>query len=554
MQARMTVVATFLATSFAILATLSTARSDDWSDCQSPDADAAIAGCTRYLARPGRSASQRAVALTVRGDAWRRKNDFERALTDQTEAIRLNPKEPHLYSNRGVTLRSKGDHDLALADYAEAIKRSPKNAWFYNNRGITYREKNDLALALIDLEDAVRLDGKQTTFLLNRATILREMGDLDRSLEDLNRAIKLDPKNPALLSARGFVYRAKGDLDRAIADSDAAIRIAPRFAVPYVNRGLSYESHGDLARAQSDFRLAVALPPDFHIKKSGEFNAIVDGRREQQMARVRLALLSNPDDTRPSTPAAPAGRATPGRRIAIVIGNGAYAHVPVLPNPINDARAITKHLRTLGFEVTEGTNLDKRGMKRMSDGFLRDAATARVALMFYAGHGVQIDGRNYLVPVDASFTAGGEITGDMVEVDTMMTGLDDQIRTNIVVLDACRDNPMAQKTAANTAGATRSLAIRSGLAATSGLGKGATLGAGTLLVFATAPGQVALDGEGDNSPFSAALSRHIGTPGLEVQQMLTRVRAEVVAATSSKQVPWSNSSLLGDVYLASRRP
>jgi uncharacterized caspase-like protein len=134
----------------------------------------------------------------------------------------------------------------------------------------------------------------------------------------------------------------------------------------------------------------------------------------------------------------------------------------------------------------------------------------------------------------------------------MLAGLDDQIRTNIVILDACRNNPVAPPAA--VAQASRSVTVRSGLAAPSGLGKGATTGAGTLLAFATAPGQVALDGDGDNSPFSFALARHMGTPGLEVQQMLTRVRAEVVAATGSKQVPWSNSSLLGEVYLVGGKP
>jgi uncharacterized caspase-like protein len=131
-----------------------------------------------------------------------------------------------------------------------------------------------------------------------------------------------------------------------------------------------------------------------------------------------------------------------------------------------------------------------------------------------------------------------------------MAGLDDQLRTNIFILDACRNNPMAPQVAA--AGTGRAIEAGVGLAAPTSLGSGSTLGAGTLIAFATAPGKVALDGEGANSPFSAALSRHIGTPGLEVQQMLTRVRAEVVAATRNQQVPWSNSSLLGEVSLAEK--
>ena len=137
-------------------------------------------------------------------------------------------------------------------------------------------------------------------------------------------------------------------------------------------------------------------------------------------------------------------------------------------------------------------------------------------------------------------------------MDTILAGLDDQVRTNILIFDACRNNPMAPRTT-TSAEPVRSMEAGSGLAAPTAPSSGATLGAGTLIAFATAPGQVALDGEGANSPFSAALSRHIGTPGLEVQQMLTRVRAEVVAATKGKQVPWSNSSLLGEVYLAAVR-
>jgi len=128
------------------------------------------------------------------------------------------------------------------------------------------------------------------------------------------------------------------------------------------------------------------------------------------------------------------------------------------------------------------------------------------------------------VPVDVQLTPGGNLTAAMTDMDTILAGLDDQVRTNILIFDACRTNPMAPQVA--TAEPSRAIGTGSGLAAPTSLGSGATRGAGTLIAFATAPGQVALDGEGSNSPFSAALSRHIGTPGLEVQQMLTRVRAE----------------------------
>jgi uncharacterized caspase-like protein len=255
---------------------------------------------------------------------------------------------------------------------------------------------------------------------------------------------------------------------------------------------------------------------------------------------------SEPESAPPPT----AESAVAGQRVALVIGNGTYAYVKALPNPTNDARAIAKSLRDIGFTVSEGIDLDRAMMQKMTRDFLRDAARAQIAVVYYAGHGLQIDGRNYLVPVDMKLQAGGNVTEAMIDMDTILAGLDDQVRTNILIFDACRNNPMAQRT--TSAEPIRSIEAVSGLAAPTAPSSGATLGAGTLIAFATAPGQVALDGEGANSPFSAALSRHIGTPGIEVQQMLTRVRAEVVAATKAKQVPWSNSSLLGEVYLAAK--
>ena len=234
-----------------------------------------------------------------------------------------------------------------------------------------------------------------------------------------------------------------------------------------------------------------------------------------------------------------------------MVGNGAYVHAPQLLNPINDARVIAGNLRDMGFEVSDGIDLNRAAMTSLIADFLRAAATANIAVLFYAGHGVQIDGENFLLPIDVKFNGVSDLMSELTNVGAILAGLDDSIRTNIVFLDACRDNPIVQKVV-QPPDTSRSVKVSSGLASPSSLDKGATTGAGTLLAFSTAPGQIALDGDGANSPFSVALARHIGTPGVEVQQMLTRVRAEVVSATRGKQVPWSNSSLLGEVYLAGK--
>ena len=256
------------------------------------------------------------------------------------------------------------------------------------------------------------------------------------------------------------------------------------------------------------------------------------------------AAPNNSDDAKVATADAPKKR-------ALVIGNGGYLGVAPLPNPPKDARLLTQQLRAIGFEATEGIDLKQEAMRKAVNDFLLKAPTASIVLIYYAGHGVQIEGKNYLVPVDATLGKGKESLGELIDLDFIMAGLDDKLRANIIMLDACRNNPFEQTIGAQ-ANAGRAIAIRSGLAPQSGLSTGGTLGAGTLLAFATAPGQIALDGDGSNSPFSSALGRHITTPGLELQQMLTRVRSEVVSATQGKQVPWSNSSLLGEVYLVGK--
>src|SRR5215470_14112653 len=230
-------------------------------------------------------------------------------------------------------------------------------------------------------------------------------------------------------------------------------------------------------------------------------------------------------------------------RTALVIGNSKYINANGVPNAVNDARVMARALREIGFVVADGYDLSRDSMERQIREFLRKSEAARVALFFYAGHGLQVDGRNYLLPVDAKLEAASDLAFATIGLDNVLESLDGASRTNIIILDACRNNPFAQ-TLASRSGAARSVTVLSGLAGYS------NLGTGTLIAFSTAPGSVALDGTGSNSPFTKALARHVRTPGLEVRQMLTRVRADVAAETRGKQIPWDNSSLLGEVYLA----
>jgi tetratricopeptide (TPR) repeat protein len=521
------------------------------------DLDRALSDADMWL----RLSPADANAHAARAQVWIAKRDYDRAIRDSDEAIRLNPKSVDGYNNRGFAKHQKQDFDGAVVDYDQAIRINPKSANLYSNRGNSWQEKQEFDRAIADHNRAVALSPRVAAIYVNRAGAFRLSGNYDKALADYAKAISLDPNFANPYIGRGLVYRATNNLAGAMAEYSRAIALNPNLAGAYTSRGLLHEANGDYDSARRDFRTALDLAAGrmLGISKSATLVDITS-RREHEIARARLAVLAESDASaapKPQAPAAPpvaASAPTPGdseRRVALVIGNGAYANAPALANPVNDARALARNLRAMGFKVFDGFDLDRAAMQRMMAEFLRNAVTARMAVVFYAGHGIQIDGKNYLLPIDARIENGAELTTDMTDLDTILTGLDDQIRTNIVILDACRDNPLA-KNVTRVAAASRSVTVRSGLAAPSGLGKGATLGAGTLLAFATAPGQVALDGDGENSPFSAALSRHISTPGLEVQQMLTRARAEVVAATKGQQVPWSNSSLLGEVYLVGK--
>jgi hypothetical protein len=230
------------------------------------------------------------------------------------------------------------------------------------------------------------------------------------------------------------------------------------------------------------------------------------------------------------------------KRVAFVVGNGAYKNVAALPNPAVDAKSMAKLLRNVGFDVVEGANLTRDRMTEKLLDFGKKAEGADVALFFYAGHGIAVNGTNYLLPVDADLKSEMDVKlGAAINVDLTLEQTMGDAKVKLVFLDACRDNPFAAKI--RSAKATRSVSVASGLAEMKS-------GEGTLIAFATGPGQTALDGEaGTNSPFTRALMANIATPGVEIQQAMTKVRAQVNEETNKNQLPWGHTNLIGTVYL-----
>jgi len=230
------------------------------------------------------------------------------------------------------------------------------------------------------------------------------------------------------------------------------------------------------------------------------------------------------------------------RRVAFVVGNGTYKNVTPLPNPPIDAKSMAGLLRDAGFDVVEGINLTRDEMTARLLEFGKKTQGAEVAVFFYAGHGIAVDGVNYLLPVDADIKSEMDVKlGNAINVDLTLDQTMNAAKVKLVFLDACRDNPFTAKIRAGAS--TRSVSVQAGLAEMSS-------GEGTLIAFATGPGQTALDGPvGTNSPFTRALMANITQPGVEIQQAMTQVRAQVNDETNKAQLPWGHTNLTGAVYL-----
>jgi tetratricopeptide (TPR) repeat protein len=479
-----------------------------------------------------------------------------------TKAIHLDPEFSFPYNGRASAWYNKGEWDRAIVDYNEVIRLDPGLAAPYANRGNAWKAKGELDRALEDQNEALRRDPKNVVVYANRGDIWRLKGDLDRALAEQDQSVRLDPKSPLPFLSRGNTYRYRGELNRALADYDQALRLTPDYIPAFVGRGLTFEKAGDIARARAEYNKALNSKSQFRGDNAGS---------ALETARSRLAAFDS-GAVQPVIPAAPTRVTSPtsiptldvtvpvvaklepgklGRRVALVIGNADYTSAGRLKNPVHDANIMAASLRAVGFEtVTIANDATREKMADALRAFSGEAKQADWAVVYYSGHGMEVNGTNYLVPVDARISGGRSPSSEAVSLDQIIAAAQGARKLRLVLLDACRNNPFVPQMrptasgGARTAVASTAVGLVGDRSAGGGLGA-VTVSGATLVVYAAKHGRTALDGQGRNSPFAIAMVQRLATPNVEINKLFRLVRDDVMEATAGRQEPYTYGSLPG---------
>ncbi|MCJ2033145.1 tetratricopeptide repeat protein [Methylobacterium sp. J-068] len=547
--------------------------------------DQAIEDCSTAIQIDGKFQQ----AYSCRGEAYRLSGDVERAILDHDRAVEIDPESAEAYNNRGLTYRDRQEFDKAIGDFGEAILRNPNFDIAYANRGEIFRLKGDLRRSISDLNKSVGLGRSSPVGLTLRGDTYREVGDADAAIGDYNQALRRVGDFVAAYVGRGLAYEAKGDTARARLDFVKALSLPSDIdaekakpAQSIARARIEAIAKAEAERLQSDrlnaARLAVAaaetaeqgaaqkvlLAREKEAKAASEAavkrevdRAVAQARLEaERAANAKIAAVQAESNLRQAALKAETARVranqallaanakpgsvyNPGHRVALVIGNQAYGAFGTLANPGRDADAIAASLKASGFDsVRLVKDLKREEFLSALKDFEDEAERSDWAMIYYAGHGFQINGENYLVPVDAKMKLDREVPDETVSLDRVLSTVAQARKLRIVVLDACRDNPFASQM--KHTGSNRAL--------TPGLtGIGEPTG-GTLVAFAAKAGQQAMDGGGGHSPYAAALIKRLAEPNLEISMIFRYVRDDVLKLTESSQEPYTYGSLPGESF------
>ena len=464
--------------------------------------------------------------LNWRGRAYEGKGQDDLAMADYNLALEKRPKFAAVYNNRGTLYLRKGALQSALDDFNAAVNFAPNMYIAHANRGRVKAMSNDFDGALSDFADALTIDANAPQAVTYRCEAYVAMGKFDDALTDCNTVLAKMPNYLFALCKRAEAYIGKGNLDAALKDLNKALGINPNQVRAHMDRGQLFERRRDLAQARADYRSAA-----FALTRYDE----IDVAMARKTAQERLAAL---------TAQGPAA-ANAGRRIALVIGNGAYRNVHPLDNPPRDAKLIAAALKDVGFQtVTLSSDLTRDKFFEVLRTFASDAEKADWAVVYYAGHGFEIGGVNYLVPVDARLAEDKDAEKEAVALEQVIAAVGGARKLRLVMLDACRDNPFAPTMK-------RTMAVQL-------VDKGFSdiePSSGFMVVYAAKHGETALDGEGTDSPFAMALARDVKEPHVEVRKLFDIVRDDVWSSTKHEQQPFTYGSPPGreDFYFVARK-
>ncbi|GAA4418876.1 tetratricopeptide repeat protein [Nibrella viscosa] len=441
--------------------------------------------------------------------------DYNEQIRCYTEAIRLDPTYAAAYNNRGNTKYNLGQYQPAIYDFDEAIRLDPTYAYAYNNRGLTKYNLGQYQQAINDYDEAIRLDPTYAYAYNNRGWAKHNLGQYQQAIYDYDEAIRLDPKNAYAYNNRGWAKHNLGQYQPAIYDYDEAIRLDSKFAKSYLNKGQALVALNRCQEALEFFRQGEGLDNslNYHLQ---------DKQKAQQCATSTVV-----------TPSVPPSTSSAGKRYALVIGNSSYRYVSSLARqPRSDAETMARRFTELGFTVTTAYDLkSKSELETTVFDFADKARQADMVAVYYAGHGMEFGGHNYLIPTEAKLERDERAEVEALSLDYLLARLGrSQARLSLVMLDACRNNPFEGRNRDLGDGDYRAFKI-----------VGAAPPRNVMVFYATQPGRVATNA----GVFADAVRQHLQR-GTRLTEFLMNVTNTVDQRTGQSQAPFQSGTLFGD--------
>jgi tetratricopeptide (TPR) repeat protein len=433
-------------------------------------------------------------------------------LADANAAAEINPSNPGAFAIRGAIYTDMSEFDRAQSELNKAVQLGPTYSPGFGYLGALYLKLQQYDKAIDVFTKALAISPRTVNYLSGRGAAYMNVSENEKALADLNAAISLNPRTTRVLVNRGRLYIDMGNTSAAIADLSDVLTREPKNVYALLPRAKAYEQSGNLVAAKADYQTVLDIVPAHGVASAGR-------------DRIDNKIAAASGAPRPAQDHA-------GVRVALVIGNSHYKAVDTLANPERDAKLIADSLRRSGFEkvnlIIDGARV---ALIDALKAFSQAAANADWAVVYFAGHGIEFDGSNYLVPVDVKYENDDDIPKESLALDQVLNSVAGASKLRLVILDACRENPFVSE-----------LNKGDGSAVGRGLAR-IEPESGTLVAFATKHGYLATDGNGNNSPFATALANRIAIPGLEISQLFRLVHDDVYASTAKQQEPFTYGQL-----------